>query len=77
MLTTWRAAQTIVRLPGALFARSDQTVTKTLRTANTRIGDGRLREGDKQVRVFTGMKLIAEGKVLLRNDTAMYADRHA
>ena len=53
------------------------TVTKKLRAANTRIGDGRLREGDKQVRVFTGVKLNPEGKLLLRNDTAMCAGRYA
>ena len=76
MLVIRRVAQTVVRLPGALCTRSDQTVTKKLRAANSRIGDGRLRDGEKQVRVFTGVKLNPDGLSLLRNDTAVYASRY-
>jgi putative DNA primase/helicase len=56
---------------------SATTVTKKLRAANTRIEDGRVREGDKQIRVFKGVKLTPEGRRLILEDPVIFSSRFA
>jgi hypothetical protein len=56
---------------------SATTVTKKPRAANTRIGNGRVREGGKQIRVIAGVKLTPEGRRPLQEVPVMFAGRYA